>query len=45
MICIIAMGIQKPGDVVQATVDTNLYKGFTAVTNIVFAFGEFLSPS
>jgi hypothetical protein len=36
----IALGIQRPGDVVKATVDTSFYHGFTSVTNIVFAFGE-----
>ncbi|RJE23334.1 hypothetical protein PHISCL_04320 [Aspergillus sclerotialis] len=38
MITMIAMGIQEPGNVVQATVQTSLFQGFTAVTNIVFAF-------
>lgn len=40
----IALGIEKPGKVVEATVGTNLYNGFTSVTNIVFAFGMFPSP-
>lgn len=36
----IAIGIQRPGKgEVDTTVDTNLYKGFLAVTNIVFAYG------
>jgi hypothetical protein len=35
----IGVGITAPGaDKVQATVDTDLVHGFTAVTNIVFAF-------
>ena len=34
----IAVGIQHPGDTIKATVETDLYHGFTAVTNIVFAF-------
>ena len=36
----IAIGIQRPGDGrIDVTVDTSLYKGFLAVTNIVFAYG------
>ncbi|KAL4957858.1 transmembrane amino acid transporter protein-domain-containing protein [Aspergillus filifer] len=39
MICMIGVGIEKPGiQNVVAVVDTDLYHGFTAVTNIVFAF-------
>ncbi|KAL4969342.1 neutral amino acid permease [Aspergillus stella-maris] len=39
MICMIGVGIEKPGiHNVVAVVDTDLYHGFTAVTNIVFAF-------
>ncbi|KAL4916693.1 transmembrane amino acid transporter protein-domain-containing protein [Aspergillus aurantiobrunneus] len=39
MICMVGVGVSKPGmDKVEAVVDTNLYHGFTAVTNIVFAF-------
>ena len=34
----IAVGIEKPGDAVLAVADTNLYHGFSAVWNIVFAF-------
>ncbi|OKL56562.1 hypothetical protein UA08_08079 [Talaromyces atroroseus] len=35
----IAIGVQKPGTgQVDATVQTNLYHGFLAVTNIVFAY-------
>lgn len=45
IITMIALGIEKPGKIVQATVETNLYNGFTSVTNIVFAFGMFLSKS
>lgn len=37
----VALGIEKPGKIVEATVGTNLYNGFTSVTNIVFAFGMF----
>ncbi|KAB8077880.1 transmembrane amino acid transporter protein-domain-containing protein [Aspergillus leporis] len=39
VITMIGVGITAPGaDKVQATVDTDLVHGFTAVTNIVFAF-------
>ncbi|KAL5364448.1 transmembrane amino acid transporter protein-domain-containing protein [Aspergillus floccosus] len=39
LITMIAIAIQRPGDGrVDATVDTSLYKGFLAVTNIVFAY-------
>ncbi|KAJ5899905.1 hypothetical protein N7495_004649 [Penicillium taxi] len=38
LITMIAVGIEKPGDGVKAVADTNLYHGFTAVCNIVFAF-------
>ncbi|KAL3479013.1 transmembrane amino acid transporter protein-domain-containing protein [Aspergillus californicus] len=38
MICMIGVGVAKPGGKIEAVVDTNLYHGFTAVTNIVFAF-------
>ncbi|KAL1997825.1 hypothetical protein VTN02DRAFT_670 [Thermoascus thermophilus] len=39
MITMIAIGIQRPGGGhVDATVKTNLYHGFIAVTNIVFAY-------
>lgn len=34
----VGVGVLHPGDRVEAVVDTNLYHGFTAVTNIVFAF-------
>lgn len=40
LITMIAIGIQRPGDGhIDVTVDTSLYKGFLAVTNIVFAYG------
>lgn len=46
MICMIGIGISKPGaDNIVAVVDTDLYHGFTAVTNIVFAFCTFYSIS
>ncbi|KAJ5085522.1 Amino acid transporter transmembrane [Penicillium argentinense] len=38
MICMIAVGIEKPGSGVVAVVQTDLYHGFSAVCNIVFAF-------
>ena len=39
MICMVGVGISKPGvNNTAAVVDTDLYHGFTAVTNIVFAF-------
>ncbi|PYI03903.1 hypothetical protein BO78DRAFT_471677 [Aspergillus sclerotiicarbonarius CBS 121057] len=38
IITMIGLGITHPGEMVQATVNTNLYHGFTAVANIVFAF-------
>jgi hypothetical protein len=43
IICMVGVGINKPGKTVEAVADTNLYHGFTAVTNIVFAFCEFYS--
>lgn len=37
----IAIGVQRPGKgQIDTTVDTSLYKGFLAVTNIVFAYGK-----
>lgn len=36
----IGIGIEKPGHHVDATVKTNLYHAFIAVTNIVFAYGK-----
>ncbi|KKA23780.1 hypothetical protein T310_2232 [Rasamsonia emersonii CBS 393.64] len=39
MITMIAIGVERPGDGhVDATLHTNLYHGFLAVTNIVFAY-------
>ncbi|KAJ5936213.1 hypothetical protein N7454_005511 [Penicillium verhagenii] len=38
LITMIALGIEKPDATVVAIANTNLYHGFTAVTNIVFAF-------
>lgn len=39
IITMIGVGVQDTGyTTLQATVDTNLYKAFTAVTNIVFAY-------
>ncbi|KAJ6178195.1 hypothetical protein N7519_008656 [Penicillium mononematosum] len=38
IIVMIAVGITKPGQDVVAVVDTNLFHGFSAVCNIVFAF-------
>ncbi|CAI7589735.1 unnamed protein product [Penicillium glandicola] len=38
IIVMIAVGITKPGTGVVAVVDTNLFQGFSAVCNIVFAF-------
>lgn len=41
MITMIAIGVERPGDGhVDATLHTNLYHGFLAVTNIVFAYGS-----
>ncbi|KAL2831805.1 transmembrane amino acid transporter protein-domain-containing protein [Aspergillus cavernicola] len=38
IVCMVGVGVIKPGTKVEAVVETNLYHGFTAVTNIVFAF-------
>ncbi|KAJ5183721.1 Amino acid transporter transmembrane [Penicillium capsulatum] len=38
LITMIAVGIEKPGHAVLAVADTDLYHGFSAVCNIVFAF-------
>ncbi|PLB51048.1 amino acid transporter [Aspergillus steynii IBT 23096] len=39
LITMIAISIQRPGEgQIDTTVDTNLYEGFLAVTNIVFAY-------
>jgi hypothetical protein len=40
LITMIGIGIEKPGHHVDATVKTNLYHAFIAVTNIVFAYGK-----
>ncbi|KAJ5591861.1 Amino acid transporter transmembrane [Penicillium hispanicum] len=40
LITMIAVGIEKPGNGVVAVANTNLYHGFSAVTNIVFAFSS-----
>jgi amino acid permease len=37
-ICMIAVGIENPGSGVVAVAKTDLYHGFSAVCNIVFAF-------
>lgn len=40
MITMISIGVERPGDGhVDATTTTNLYHGFLAVTDIVFAYG------
>lgn len=41
MITMVAIGIEHPGKEVATTVDTTFYKGFLAVTNIVFAYGMY----
>lgn len=39
MITMISVGVQEhPGRIIQATVETNLYTAFQAVSNIVFAY-------
>ncbi|OJJ95043.1 hypothetical protein ASPACDRAFT_48147 [Aspergillus aculeatus ATCC 16872] len=39
MITMIGVGVQDhPGRIIEATVDTSLYKAFSAVSNIVFAY-------
>ncbi|PYH44687.1 neutral amino acid permease [Aspergillus saccharolyticus JOP 1030-1] len=39
MITMIGVGVQEhPGRIIEATVDTSLYKAFSAVSNIVFAY-------
>ncbi|GIC92691.1 neutral amino acid permease [Aspergillus udagawae] len=38
IICMVGIGIKHPGENVMAIVDTDLVHGFSAVTNIVFAF-------
>lgn len=45
LVTMIGVGVEKPGSQeVQATVNTSLYKGFLAVTNIIFAYAG-KSPS
>ncbi|KAF7180888.1 hypothetical protein CNMCM7691_000017 [Aspergillus felis] len=38
IICMVALIIRHPGEKVMAVVDTDLVHGFSAITNIVFAF-------
>lgn len=39
IIAMVGVGVERPGyGHVEATVDTNLYKAFLAVCNIVFSF-------
>lgn len=45
MITMVAIGIEHPGKEVDTTVDTSFYKGFLAVTNIVFAYGMYWKTS
>ena len=40
LITMISIGVQHPGDRIDITVKTDLYHGFIAVTNIVFAYGK-----
>lgn len=37
----ISVGITKPGTGAAATTKTDLYHGFSAVSNIVFSYGEY----
>lgn len=39
MITMIAIGIMRPGKGTEVTRKESFYKGFLAVTNIVFAYG------
>lgn len=39
-VTMISVGITKPGTGAAATTKTNLYHGFSAVSNIVFSYGE-----
>lgn len=41
MITMIAIGIEHPGKQVKATVDNDFYRGFLAVTDIIFAYGGY----
>lgn len=45
MVTMIAVGVQANGGGVEAIVKNNLAHGFTAVTNIVFAYGKFCQIS
>jgi hypothetical protein len=38
LIVMIGVGIEKPGGLIEVAVESNLYLGFSAVCNIVFAF-------
>lgn len=42
MITMIAVGIQNPGTVIHATVETNLVTGFMSAANIAFSYGSCL---
>lgn len=45
MITMIAVGVQGNGGNVEAIVKNDLAHGFTAVTNIVFAYGKYCQNS
>jgi hypothetical protein len=46
LITMIAIAVQRPGDgKVDATTTVSLSKGFLAVTNIVFAYGNYNQPA
>ena len=45
MITMIAVGVQDNGRGVEAIAKNDLAHGFTAVTNIVFAFGKYRRSS
>ncbi|GMG16736.1 unnamed protein product [Aspergillus oryzae] len=40
-VTMISVGITKPGTGAAATTKTDLYHGFSAVSNIVFSYGEY----
>jgi len=42
LITMVAVGIQNPGTVVHATVETNLVTGFMSAANIAFSYGLLL---
>lgn len=44
MITMVAIGIEHPGKTVKATIQTDFYQGFLAVTDIIFAYGRFPGP-